>query len=69
MTGQVVAEVLQSNCEGYALGDHVLAGSGWQDYAVSDGTDLRNLGHHEFAGSFERIAERSDEGQGCNAID
>ena len=44
MTGQVVAEVLQSNCEGYALGDHVLAGSGWQDYALSDGTDLRNLG-------------------------
>ena len=44
MTGQVVAEVLQSNCEGYALGDHVLAGSGWQDYALSDGADLRNLG-------------------------
>jgi len=35
---------MQSNCEGYALGDHVLAGSGWQDYALSDGTDLRNLG-------------------------
>ena len=30
MTGQVVAEVMQSNCEGYAPGDHVLAGSGWQ---------------------------------------
>ena len=44
MTGQVVAEVMQSNCEGYALGDHVLAGSGWQDYALSDGTDLRDLG-------------------------
>ena len=44
MTGQVVAEVMQSNCEGYAPGDHVLAGSGWQDYALSDGTDLRNLG-------------------------
>jgi len=44
MTGQVVAEVIQSNCDGYAVGDHVLAGSGWQDYALSDGTDLSNLG-------------------------
>ena len=44
MTGQVVAEVMQSNCDGYLPGDHVLAASGWQDYALSDGTDLRNLG-------------------------
>ena len=44
MTGQVVAEVIQSNCDGYSVGEHVLAGSGWQDYALSDGTDLSNLG-------------------------
>ena len=44
MTGQVVAEVIQSNCDGYSVGDHVLAGSGWQDYALSDGMDLSNLG-------------------------
>ena len=44
MTVQVVAEVMQSNCDGYMPGDHVLAASGWQDYALSDGTDLRNLG-------------------------
>ena len=44
MTGQVVAEVMQSYCDGYVPGDHVLAGSGWQDYALSDGTDLRKLG-------------------------
>ena len=56
MTGQVVAEVLQSNCEGYALGDHVLAGSGWQDYALSDGTDLRNLGQ-----SNSKIADLTSE--------
>lgn len=44
MTGQVVAEVMESNLEGYAEGEYVLAGSGWQDYALSDGTDVLNLG-------------------------
>ncbi|MEP0961062.1 MAG: NADP-dependent oxidoreductase [Roseobacter sp.] len=46
MTGQVVAEVVTSNLEGYDKGDLVLAGSGWQDYAVSDGTQLINLGRN-----------------------
>ena len=44
MTGQVVAEVMQSNIEGFKQGDYVLSGSGWQDYAVSDGTGTVNLG-------------------------
>lgn len=44
MTGQVVAQVVESNLEGYGVGDYVLAGSGWQDYAVSDGTQCMNLG-------------------------
>lgn len=44
MTGQVVAEVVSSNLEGFAPGDYVLSGSGWQDYAVSDGTAVMNLG-------------------------
>jgi len=44
MTGQVVAEVVQSDIEGFNKGDYVLAGSGWQDYAVSDGQDVLNLG-------------------------
>ncbi len=44
MTGQVVAEVVASNLEGYHPGDMVLSGSGWQDYAVSDGTMVINLG-------------------------
>ena len=43
MTGQVVAEVMSSDHADYAVGDHVLADSGWQDYAVSDGTGLVNL--------------------------
>jgi len=44
MTGQVVAEAVQSDIEGFNKGDYVLAGSGWQDYAVSDGQDVLNLG-------------------------
>lgn len=46
MTAQVVAEVIESNLEGYAVGDLVLAGSGWQDYAISDGTQVINLGQN-----------------------
>lgn len=44
MTGQVVAEVMSSNIAGFESGDYVLAGSGWQDYAISDGKGLINLG-------------------------
>lgn len=44
MTGQVVAEVMESTLAGFAVGDRVLAGNGWQDYAVSDGTGVLNLG-------------------------
>lgn len=44
MPGQVVAEVMSSNLPGFAPGDHVLANSGWQDYALSDGSEARNLG-------------------------
>jgi alcohol dehydrogenase len=44
MTGQVVAEVVQSDVDGFSPGDLVLNMSGWQDYAVSDGTGVLNLG-------------------------
>jgi len=44
MTGQVVAEVVSSNLDGFEPGDTVLSGSGWQDYAISDGTEVMNLG-------------------------
>jgi len=43
MVGQVVAEVVSSEHAGFAPGDLVLAGSGWQDYALSDGEGLRKL--------------------------
>lgn len=44
MTGQVVAKVVSSKLDGFEKGDFVLSGSGWQDYALSDGTDVFNLG-------------------------
>ncbi len=44
MTGQVVAEVASSGLDGFEPGDYVLSGSGWQDYAISDGTEVMNLG-------------------------
>lgn len=44
MTGQVVAQVVDSDVPDFAPGDYVLAGSGWQDYALSDGAQLVNLG-------------------------
>jgi len=44
MTGQVVAEVVSSNIEKFESGDYVLAGSGWQDYELSDGNGVLNLG-------------------------
>lgn len=44
MTAQVVAEVVTSNLKGFEPGDHVLAGNGWQDYALSDGEGVFNLG-------------------------
>ncbi len=44
MTAQVVGQVVTSNLEGYEEGDFVLSGSGWQDYAISDGVQVMNLG-------------------------
>ena len=40
----MVAEVVSSNLDAFKPGDHVLSGSGWQDYAVSDGMEVMNLG-------------------------
>ncbi len=44
MVGGTVAQVVNSNIDGYAPGDYVLSLNGWQDYAVSDGKGLTNLG-------------------------
>lgn len=37
-------EVVISNIDEYTPGDLVLSGSGWQDYAISDGSEVPNLG-------------------------
>lgn len=44
MTGQVVAEIVESNNTQFSVGDFVLANSGWQDYGLSKGEGLLNLG-------------------------
>jgi len=44
MTGGAITEVVASNLDGFEAGDNVVSRSGWQDYAVSDGTDATNLG-------------------------
>lgn len=44
MTGQVVAKVVESNLAQHKVGDSVLAGMGWQEYGVSNGNEVINLG-------------------------
>jgi len=43
MIGMTVAVVEASNNPAFPVGDHVVTMSGWQEYAVSDGTDLRTI--------------------------
>ncbi len=43
MTAQSVARVESSRNENFRVGDLVLSGSGWQEFAVSDGRDLVKL--------------------------
>jgi len=44
MVGGTVARVVTSQVEGFEEGDWVLSFNGWQDYALSDGTGVTNLG-------------------------
>jgi NADPH-dependent curcumin reductase CurA len=44
MVGGTVAEVVTSDVKGFAPGDWVVGFGGWQDYALSDGTGVINLG-------------------------
>ncbi len=44
MVGGTIAQVVSSNLERFAVGDWVLSYSGWQDYALSDGKGVSNLG-------------------------
>lgn len=44
MVGGTVARVVTSTIDGFAEGDWVLSYNGWQDYAISDGVGVTNLG-------------------------
>ena len=44
MVGGTVSQVVSSNLPAFREGDLVVAGAGWQDYALSDGRDLIPLG-------------------------
>nr|WP_321982172.1 NADP-dependent oxidoreductase [uncultured Cohaesibacter sp.] len=52
MVGGTVARVVKSNLDGFAEGDWVLSYSGWQDYALSDGTMVTNMGPNPEAPSW-----------------
>lgn len=43
IVGGTVSEVVESRNPKFAKGDRVLAGSGWQEYEVSDGTGLMSV--------------------------
>lgn len=44
MVGGTVAQVVTSDVKGFAEGDWVVAFGGWQDYALSDGKGVINMG-------------------------
>lgn len=44
MVGATMSQVVRTNNDKFALGDWVLSYSGWQDYALSNGEGLFNLG-------------------------
>ncbi|WP_111559033.1 NADP-dependent oxidoreductase [Paracoccus sediminilitoris] len=44
MVGGTVSQVVSSDVDGFAEGDWVVAFGGWQDYALSDGTGVINMG-------------------------
>ncbi|QDU68374.1 NADP-dependent oxidoreductase [Engelhardtia mirabilis] len=44
MVGGTVSQVVTSQVEGFAEGDWAVAFGGWQDYALSDGKGVINLG-------------------------
>ncbi|HZH07241.1 MAG TPA: NADP-dependent oxidoreductase [Lautropia sp.] len=43
MGGGTVGEVIESRHPGFAVGDRVLTGLGWQQYAATDGTGLQKI--------------------------
>jgi len=52
MLGGSVCRVEESNNENHQVGDWVVAFGGWQDYCLSDGTELLKLGNNVAAPSY-----------------
>ncbi len=46
MVGGTVAQVVTSDVDGFSAGDWVVAFGGWQDYALSDGKGVINMGQN-----------------------
>jgi NADPH-dependent curcumin reductase CurA len=46
MVGATVSRVEASNLPGFAVGEWVLSQNGWQEFAISDGKAVLNLGAH-----------------------
>jgi NADPH-dependent curcumin reductase CurA len=44
MPGGTISRIIDSRHPAYRAGDLVLANTGWQDYSVSDGSDLQAIG-------------------------
>jgi hypothetical protein len=44
MIGGTISEVIGTDVTGFAVGDWVVAFGGWQDYALSDGSGVINMG-------------------------
>lgn len=44
MVGGTVSQVVTSNLDGFAVGDWVVAFGGWQDYVLSNGKGVINMG-------------------------
>ena len=52
MVGGTVAQVMRSDVDGFAEGDWVVAFGGWQDYALSDGKGVINMGKNPQSSSW-----------------
>lgn len=52
MVGSTVSRVETSDLPGFAVGDWVLSQNGWQEYAISDGQGVLNLGVHPATPSY-----------------
>ncbi len=46
MVGGTVSQVVTSDVDGFSEGDWVVASGGWQDYALSDGKGVINMGQN-----------------------